>query len=347
MKIAQVAPLIESVPPKMYGGTERIVSYITEELVRQGHAVTLFASGDSVTRADLVAGCKRSLRLDDTCIDPNVHHIRQLEKLWSMSAQFDVIHNHMDYLPFPVLRRLATPSLTTLHGRLDLPDLVPLYKEYDDIPLVSISNSQRKPLGAVNWQATVYHGLPQDLYQLKAKTGSYLAFLGRCSPEKGLVRAIEIARKADIPIKIAAKIDRTEYDYFKAHIEPLLTGPFVEFLGEIKDSEKNEFLGDSLALLFPIDWPEPFGVTLIEAMACGTPSVAFNRGAVPELAVEGVTGFIVETVAEAVAALDNVADLDRTKIRQVFEERFSATRMVADYLTAYQACCLSPAVMEN
>ncbi|RJQ78966.1 MAG: glycosyltransferase family 4 protein [Desulfobacteraceae bacterium] len=337
MRIAQVAPLIESVPPEKYGGTERIVSYLTEELVRKGHAVTLFASGDSVTQARLIAGCRRALRMDETCKDVIAHHILMLEKLWQMSDEFDIIHNHLDYLPFSCLRRITTPAVTTLHGRLDLPDLVPLYQEFNDTPLISISNSQRKPLAAANWIGTVYHGLPADLYRMHMPTHSedYLAFLGRVSPEKGLDRAIEIARRAGRPLRIAAKVDKVDHDYFREKIRPLISEADVEFLGEIKDAEKNDFIGNAHAVLFAIDWPEPFGIALIEAMACGTPVIAFRRGAVPEIVVEGITGYMADTVEQAAAAVEKVDRLDRTLIRRLFLERFTASRMADDYLAVY------------
>ncbi len=335
MRIAQVAPLTESVPPKLYGGTERVVSYLTEELVRQGHEVTLFASGDSQTRAHLVPGCPRALRLGG-CVDPLPHHLLMLEKIWQRVDEFDIIHNHMDYLPYPMLNRLGSPSLTTLHGRLDIPDLLPLYSVYDKLPLVSISDHQRLPLAWVNWQGTVHHGLPLDLYAPGLQPSGYLAFLGRISPEKRVDRAIEIARRSGRPLKIAAKIDSADRDYYQNKIAPLLKTPGVEFIGEIKDSEKNDFLGNAAALLFPVDWPEPFGMVLIEAMACGTPAVAFNRGSVPEVIEEGLTGFIVQDIPAAVEAVARLERLDRATVRRSFEARFSASRMAQDYLRIYQ-----------
>ncbi|MBW2121975.1 MAG: glycosyltransferase family 4 protein [Deltaproteobacteria bacterium] len=336
MRIAQVAPLYESVPPKCYGGTERVVSYLTEELVRQGHDVTLFASGDSVTRARLVAPCTRALRLDEKAIDPLAHHILMLELVWKEAADFDVVHCHVDYLHFPIFRRLEVPNVTTLHGRLDIPDLAGLYKEFRDIPLVSISDAQRKPLWWANWKGTVYHGLPEDLYPFYRAPGSYLAFLGRISPEKRVDRAIEIARRLGMPIKIAAKVDKVDREYFERVVEPLLAYPFVEYVGEIGESEKREFLGKAYALLFPIDWPEPFGLVMIEAMACGTPVIAYRRGSVPEVMTDGVTGFVVDTLDDAVRAVEQVGSLDRSKIREVFETRFSARRMAGDYVKVYQ-----------
>lgn len=335
MRIAQVTPLYESVPPKCYGGTERVVSFLTEELVRQGHDVTLFASGDSVTTARLVAPCDRALRLDNNCIDRTAHHILMMELIWREAADFDVIHCHVDYLHFPMFRRLKVANVTTLHGRLDIPDLVGLYKEFCDMPLVSISDAQREPLCWANWQATVYHGLPEDLYTFHQMPGTYLAFLGRICPEKRVDRAIEIAMRVDMPIKIAAKVDNVDKEYFEEVIKPLLSHPCVEYIGEIGELEKDEFLGKAHALLFPIDWPEPFGLVMIEAMACGTPVIAYRRGSVSEVMVDGVTGFVVDTLDEAVKAVKRVDSLDRRKVRQVFETRFTARRMAEDYLKVY------------
>lgn len=336
MRIAQVSPLYESVPPKSYGGTERIVSYLTEELVRQGHEVTLYASGDSVTNARLVATCTRSLRLDKTCVDQLAHHLLMLERVFHHANEFDVVHFHVDYLHFPLSRRHLLPHVTTLHGRLDIPDLIPLYHEYRDMPVVSISNAQRGPLPWANWQATVYHGLPHGLYRFRAQTGSYLAFLGRISPEKRVDRAIEIAKRVGIPLKIAAKVDRVDKEYFEAVIEPLLRDPLIEFIGEIGDGEKNEFLGNAYALLFPINWPEPFGLVMIEAMACGTPVIAYRLGSVPEVMEEGLTGFVVNSLEEAVEAVRRVPDLSRAQCRKVFEDRFSSKRMADDYIQVYE-----------
>jgi glycosyltransferase involved in cell wall biosynthesis len=336
MRIAQVAPLYESVPPKYYGGTERIVSYLTEELVRQGQEVTLFASGDSETSARLVPACRRSLRLDKHCEDQLVHHILMLERVFRRASEFDVIHFHVDYLHFPLSRRQVVTQLTTLHGRLDLPDLVPLYREFPDMPLVSISDAQREPLPRAGWEATVYHGLPEHLYRFRSQPGSYLAFLGRISPEKRVDRAIEIARQVGLPLKIAAKVDRVDQEYFKWLVQPLLRDSLVEFVGEIGEGEKDEFLGDAYALLFPIDWPEPFGLVMIEAMACGTPVIAYRQGSVPEVIEEGRTGFVVEELDEAVEAVRRVPELSRQRCREVFEQRFTATRMARDYLEVYQ-----------
>lgn len=336
MRIAQVAPLFESVPPKYYGGTERVVSYLTEELVRQGHEVTLFASGDSVTKARLVAPCRRSLRLDKQCVDQLAHHLLMLEMVTRQADQFDIIHFHCDYLHFPLSRRYRTPHLTTLHGRLDIPDLVPLYREYSDQPLVSISNAQRAPLPFARWLGTVYHGLPADLYTFREQPGRYLAFLGRISPEKRVDRAIQIAQRLGLPLKIAAKVDAVDREYFEDRIEPMLKDPLIEYLGEIGEGEKDELLGHAMALLFPIDWPEPFGLVMIEALACGTPVIAYRRGAVPEVIEDGVTGFIVEGLEDAVRAVERISTISRRRCRQVFEERFTATRMARDYLTIYE-----------
>jgi len=336
MRIAQVAPLYESVPPRYYGGTERVVSYLTEELVRQGHEVTLFASGDSVTRARLVAACRRSLRFDKHCLDELAHQILMLENVFQRAAQFEIVHFHADYLHFPLSRRQPITHLTTLHGRLDIPDLVPLYQEFRDMPVVSISNAQREPLPWANWQATVYHGIPADLYRFRAEPGTYLAFMGRISPEKRVDRAIEIAKQVQIPLKIAAKVDRVDKDYFKLVVEPLLGEPLVEFVGEISEGEKVDFLGNAYALLFPIDWPEPFGLVMIEAMACGTPVIAYRSGAVPEVMEEGYTGFIVEELKDAVEAVRRVPELSRKRCREVFEQRFTATRMAHDYVRVYE-----------
>ena len=336
MRIAQVAPLYESVPPKYYGGTERVVSYLTEELVRQGHDVTLFASGDSETKAHLVAACRRSLRMDKHCVDRLAHHMLMLEHVVQRAAEFDIVHFHTDYLHFPLSRREQITHVTTLHGRLDLPDLVPLYQEFREMPVISISNGQREPLPWANWQATVYHGLPADMYQFRDKTGTYLAFLGRVSPEKRVDRAIEIAKQVGIPLKIAAKVDRVDKDYFETVVEPLLRHPFVEFVGEIGEGEKEEFLSNAYALLFPIDWPEPFGLVIIEAMACGTPVIAYRGGAVPEVMEEGHTGFIVEGLEDAVDAVRRVPELSRKRCREVFDHRFTAARMAHDYVQVYE-----------
>jgi len=335
MKIAHVAPLYESVPPRLYGGTERIVSFLTEELVAQGHEVTLFASGDSLTRARLIAPCPRALRLESS-IDMMAHHILLLEKVFGMSAEFDVIHFHIDYLHYPLSRRLGIVNLTTLHGRLDIPDLVPLYREFREMPVVSISDAQRLPLLWANWQGTVHHGLPEHLYRFHGEPGQYLAFLGRISPEKRVDRAIEIARECGIPLKIAAKVDKVDQEYFDTSIRHLLSDPLIEYLGEIGDREKESFLGNALGLLFPIDWPEPFGLVMIESLACGTPVIAYRRGSVPEVLEEGVTGFMVHDQAEAIKAVKSLESLSRRRCREAFEQRFSATRMVREYLRLYE-----------
>jgi glycosyltransferase involved in cell wall biosynthesis len=336
MRIAEVSPLYERVPPRLYGGTERIVSYLTEELVRQGHQVTLFASGDSITTAELAPCCDEALRLNPHCVDPLAHHVLMLEKVFSRVDDFDVIHFHCDYLHFPLSRRFGKPHVTTLHGRLDLPDLPHIYEEFDEMPVVSISDAQRDPLPWLNWQGTVHHGLPPDLYPFCDQPGDYLAFLGRVSPEKGVDRAIEIARRARRPLRIAAKVDRADQKYFEKVIEPLLRQSHVEFLGEIGESEKPAFLGQARALLFPVDWPEPFGLVMIEALACGTPVVAFRRGSVPEVLDNAQTGFICDTIDEAVEAVGQIEQLSRRRCRQTFEERFTAARMASDYLKIFQ-----------
>lgn len=335
MRIAQVSPLFETVPPKTYGGTERVVSYLTEELVRQGHEVTLFASGDSITKARLKAGCARSLRTDETCQDPLPHHLIMLEHLLQEAENFDVVHFHIDYLHFPISRRTRMAHLTTLHGRLDLPDLVPLYRAFPEVPVVSISNAQRQPLPFANWVGTVHHGLPDDLYQFQEAAGKYLAFVGRISPEKGVHTAIEAAVRACVPLKIAAKVDKVDRAYFEEVVRPMLKHPLIEFIGEIGQTEKNMLLGGALALMFPIDWPEPFGLVMIEAMACGTPVIAFNRGSVPEVLRDGVTGLVVNNLDDAVTAVAKCSTLDRRRCRQEFERNFTVARMASDYLAHY------------
>ena len=336
MRIAQVAPLYESVPPRQYGGTERVVSYLTEELVRQGHEVTLFASGDSVTQARLIPGSPKSLRTDPNCVDPFACHFGMLEQVYQRAMHFDVVHFHIDYLHFPVSSRKRFPHLTTLHGRLDIPGLASLYQHFAHEPVVSISDAQRKPLSQANWTGTVYHGLPEEIYRCYPEPGKYLAFIGRISPEKRADRAVEIAQRVGLPLKIAAKVDRADREYFYEQIEPLLDHPLVEFVGEIGEREKNAFLGNAYALLFPIDWPEPFGLVMIEALACGLPVIAWRCGSVPEVIDDGVTGFVVDTIADAVKAVERIPELSRTRCREVFETRFSDHRMSHDYLRIYR-----------
>jgi glycosyltransferase involved in cell wall biosynthesis len=335
MKIAQIAPLTEAVPPKLYGGTERVVAYLTDALVELGHEVTLFASGDSLTKAELAPIWPRALRLDPDVKDHFVPLFMQLETVARRAHEFDVIHSHLDYFGYPLLRRLRTPSITTLHGRLDLPELPALYNLYGDIPVVSISDSQRRPLPQANFAATVLHGLPQNLLAKGPGRGGYLAFLGRISPEKAPDAAIRIAAKAGVPLKIAAKVDRVDEKYFKTVIEPLLSLGDVEFIGEIREDQKQEFLGNAAGLLFPIAWCEPFGLVMIEAMACGTPVVALENGSVPEVLESGVTGFIVHSEQEAIEAVGRIGSLDRDRIRAEFDRRFTAHRMAQNYLNLY------------
>ncbi|WP_424140453.1 glycosyltransferase family 4 protein [Roseomonas chloroacetimidivorans] len=338
MRIAQIAPLYERVPPKLYGGTERVVSYLTEELVRQGHEVTLFASGDSITEAKLVPCCDTALRLNPAVKDSLPYHVVQLEKVQQRAGEFDVLHFHIDALHFPLFRGIAKRTLTTLHGRLDLPDLTPLYTEFSEFPLVSISHAQRWPMPPVNWVGTVPHGLPRDLLPFRPTgEGGYLAFLGRISPEKRPDRAIEIATRTGLPLKIAAKVDKADADYWSEVIKPMIErNPRVEFIGEINEHQKAEFLGNALALLFPIDWPEPFGLVMIEAMSCGTPVVAFRCGSVPEVIENGVSGFIVSSIDQAIDAVQKVGSLDRRSVRRAFERRFTAECMARDYLSIYE-----------
>lgn len=311
------------------------MSWLTEELVRQGHDVTLFASGDSHTTARLVPGCAKALRRNEACLDALAHHILMLESLRKRRAEFDVVHFHIDYLHFPLVRECDLPHVTTLHGRQDLPDLEILYREFCDVPVVSISKAQRKPLPFANWVGNVYHGLPKDLLKFRRRPGSYLAFIGRLSPEKRPDRAIEIATMTGMNLKIAAKVDRADAVYFETVVKPLLDRPNVEFIGEIGDREKAAFLGNALACLAPIDWPEPFGLNMIEAMACGTPTIAFNHGSVPELIENGVSGYIVDSVAEAAEAVSRVRSISRAACREAFEKRFTARRMAEDYLRIY------------
>jgi glycosyltransferase involved in cell wall biosynthesis len=336
MKIAQVAPLMEAVPPRLYGGTERIVSYLTEQLVELGHEVSLFASGDSVTKATLEAVWPCALRLDSSMRDYLAPHVVMLEEVARRADEFDIVHLHLDYLGYPILRRTSVPFLATLHGRLDLPELGPIYDSYDDVPVVSISNAQREPLPQAAYIGTVAHGLPARLLLPGFGAGGYLAFLGRISPEKAPDAAIRIAAAAGMPLKIAAKVDNVDRQYFAKHIEPMLDAAHVEFIGEIGDDEKSAFLGSAAGLLFPIAWREPFGLAMIEAMACGTPVIAFRNGSVPEVIDDGVTGFIVDDEEAAAHAVRRLRGLDRARIRRVFEERFTARRMAEDYVNIYR-----------
>jgi glycosyltransferase involved in cell wall biosynthesis len=338
MKIAQIAPLMESVPPRFYGGTERIVSYLADELVRLGHDVTLFASGDSVSSANLVPCAATALRLDANVRDPIPYYMLMLDRVRAAADEFDFLHFHIDQFHFPLFRPIAHRTVTTLHGRQDLHDLKPLYLGFSEMPLVSISQDQRRPVANSNFVATVYHGIPTDLLEPNYHPhGGYLAFLGRISPEKRPDRAIQIAQALGIPLKIAAKVDKVDEAYFREQIVPLLDRPGIEYIGEIGERDKAEFLGEARALLFPVDWPEPFGLVMIEAMACGTPVLAFRRGSVPEIIDQGLTGIVVECMDEAVRMLPQVLALDRRKVRRRFEERFSATRMAKDYLGVYRA----------
>ncbi|GGG44196.1 glycosyl transferase [Caldovatus sediminis] len=337
MRIAQIAPLTEAVPPQLYGGTERIVSFLTEELVALGHDVTLFASGDSVTSARLAAMCPRALRLDPGVRDAMAPHLLMLEMVMRQAHEFDIIHFHLDYWSFSLFSRQATPFVTTLHGRLDLPEIWPHYRIHGRVPLISISDAQRAPMPWANWAATIHHGLPEGpLMPRPDVTPSYLAFLGRIAPEKRVDRAIEIAGRAGLPLRIAAKVDRADRDYFEQRIRPLLAQPHVEMIGEIGDAEKPAFLAGAHALLFPIDWPEPFGLVMIEAMACGTPVIAFAAGSVPEVIEDGRTGFVVRDVAGAVAAVGRLPSLSRAAVRRRFEERFTARRMAEDHVVLYE-----------
>jgi glycosyltransferase involved in cell wall biosynthesis len=347
MKIAQIAPLMESVPPRLYGGSERIVSYLTDELVRQGHEVTLFASGDSVSTANLVRCVPMALRLDANVRDPIPYYMLMLDRVRELADEFDILHFHIDQFHFPLFRPIAHRTVTTLHGRQDLHDLKPLYVGFSDMPLVSISNAQRKPIPNANFIATVYHGIPANLLKPTYRPGGYLAFLGRISPEKRPDRAIRMAQALGIPIKIAAKIDKVDEAYFREKIAPLFNQPGVDYVGEIDERAKSAFLGDAGALLFPIDWPEPFGLSMIEAMACGTPVLAFRCGSVPEIVDPGVTGLIVDTMDEAIRMLPQVLALDRRMVRQRFEQRFSATRMAKDYVQVYRSLLKRPSLTER
>ena len=342
MRIAQIAPLYERVPPEGYGGTERIVAYLTDELVRAGHDVTLFASGDSLTLAGLVRCCSRSLRLDPECQDSLAPHVVMLDRVLRRARRYDILHFHTGYLHFPLMRRLRTPHVTTMHGRHDLPELAPVFRRFRDVPLVSISDDQRHPAPGARWVGTVHHGLPEDLLPLSTTPQGYLAFLGRISPEKRPDRAIAIARAAGQPLRIAAKVDRIDRDYFEQQIAPLIHGDDVTLVGEIGEERKAEFLGGADALLFPIDWPEPFGVVMIEAMACGTPVIAWNCGSVPEIIEHGRSGFIVNSMEEAIEATRAVGTLSRAACRAAFEERFTSARMAQEYLRIYESLAARP-----
>jgi glycosyltransferase involved in cell wall biosynthesis len=338
MRIAQVAPLTEAVPPKLYGGTERVVHWLTEELVALGNDVTLFASGDSRTSAKLEATWPKALRLDGAVRDANALHIVMLERVLQKcdDEEFDFLHFHLDYYPFSMFSRQPTPFLTTLHGRLDLPEHQPVFHTFSKVPVISISDSQRRPVPQANWIRTIHHCMPEKLLMPLPVTQGYLAVLGRIAPEKGVDRAIKIAIRCGIPLKIAAKIDRADQDYYDEVMRPLMAHPLVEYIGEISDQEKSSFLSGAIALLLPIDWPEPFGLVMIEAMACGTPVIAYNQGSVAEIIEEGVTGFIVEDETSAVAAVGRLSQLNRDTIRTQFEQRFTARRMALDYLATYQ-----------
>jgi glycosyltransferase involved in cell wall biosynthesis len=337
MRIAQISPLFEAVPPKLYGGTERVVNSLTEELVAMGHDVTLFASGDSITSATLAPMREQALRLDPNVRDWVATYYRMVELIYRRKDEFDVLHFHIDYFPLALFSRQKVPYLTTIHGRLDLPELIDTYETYADSPFVSISDSQRRPVPDLNWVRTVHHGMPADRLTPQPVKQEYGAFLGRISPEKGVDRAIRIAGKAGLKLKIAAKVDNADKEYYDSQIKPLIQGnPDVEFIGEINDAQKPDFLSGAHALIFPINWPEPFGLVMIEAMACGTPVIAFNCGSVPEVMDDGVTGFIVNNISEAVAAVGKVHTLDRARVRATFDRRFTARRMAEDYVDVYE-----------
>jgi glycosyltransferase involved in cell wall biosynthesis len=329
--------LTEAIPPKLYGGTERVISWLTDELVALGQHVVLFASGDSQTSAQLEATWPRALRLDGSVRDPNALHMSMLEKVRQRAHDFDVLHFHLDYYPFPLFARQPTPFVTTLHGRLDLPEHQVVFATFRSTPVISISDAQRRPVPRAGWVRTIHHGLPEQFLTPQPIRPSYFAFLGRISPEKGVDQAIWIAKRCGVPLKIAAKLDVVDRDYFEGEVRKLLSPPDVEYIGEISDSEKSSFLSGAVALLAPIAWPEPFGLVLIEAMACGTPVIAFNRGSVPEIIEDGLTGFVVKGKEEAVAATDRLSGLSRRAIRQRFEDRFTARRMARDYLMVYRS----------
>jgi glycosyltransferase involved in cell wall biosynthesis len=342
MRIAQVAPLFESVPPHQYGGTERVVSYLTEELVRCGHDVTLFASGDSCTSARLVPGCERSLRVGAPDRDHLALHLAMLLEVYEHATDFDVIHCHTDYLTVPFARSAPVPTVLTLHGRLDIPEVHPLYRPFPGVHLVSISDAQREAVPGARWAATVYHGLPPDAYRLETAPGRYLVFLGRISEEKRPDAAIRIAIRAGVPLRIAAKVDRTDRDYFEQAVRPLLDQPLVDFLGEVDDDAKARLLGQALALIFPIDWPEPFGMVVIESLACGTPVIARRRGSIPELVSHGRTGIVCETEDEMAEAVAQAAQLSRRECRAEFERRFTVATMADAYLRVYDRARAAP-----
>ena len=336
MKIAQVSPLFESVPPKGYGGTERVISYLTEELVRQGHEVTLFATADSITDAKLVPSVERSLRAEMLNRSWLAYDAIQMDKVAKLAKNFDIIHFHTDYLHFPLIRHIGTPHVTTLHGRLDLSELVPVFEHFSSCPMVSISDSQRTPLPWANWCGTVYHGLPPDLYRFHPEPGKYFAFLGRISPEKRVDRAVEIALSCNTPLYVGAKIDKADEAYFDREIRPLFGHPLIHYIGEVDERQKHALLAGAKALLFPIDWPEPFGLVMIEAFSCGVPVIAYNHGSVPEILEEGVNGFVVHNQQEAMQAAKNIETIDRASCRASFDRRFTACHMAENYLQVYQ-----------
>jgi glycosyltransferase involved in cell wall biosynthesis len=335
LRIAQLAPLYESVPPKLYGGTERIVAYLAEELVRRGHQVTLYAAGDSTANVPLKPGSAQSLRLTGLDHLGPMFHLPMLSDVYDDASRFDIIHSHIDCLSFPLARHTSVPTISTMHGRLDLKELMPIYRRYSDLPMVSISDDQRRPLPEMYWVRTIYHGLPRTLLKFNGQSGGYLAFLGRICPEKRPDLAIEIARRSGVPLKIAAKVDRANREYFASVIKPMLSTPGIEFVGEINEAEKQEFLGRALALLFPVDWPEPFGLVMIEALACGTPVIARPCGSIPEILRHGVTGFIGSSVDDLVAAVEKLDDISRQKCRDEFETRFTVEVMAANYERVY------------
>lgn len=337
MRIAQVAPLTEAIPPKLYGGTERVIYWLTEELVSLGHDVTLFASGDSETSATLEAVWPKALRLDGSVLDPNALHMSMLEQVCQRADEFDLLHFHLDYYPFSTFSRCSTPFITTLHGRLDLPEHQVVFDTFSSIPLIAISESQRSLMPQARWLKTIHHGVPERLLAPTGTKPSYFAFLGRIAPEKAVDRAIRIAEQCKVPLKIAAKIDKVDREYFERDIQPLLDSPWVEYIGEITDKQKSEFLSGAIALLAPIAWPEPFGLIMIEAMACGTPVIAFRKGAIPEIVADGVTGYVVDNESKAIAAVSRLSQLSRPHIRRHFEKHFSARRMANDYVSVYEA----------